>query len=287
MVADDRLPWFPCFPAKLLGALSGFSSDQQLAYLTILLRIYEVWGPCRDTVDVLARRMHMNKRRAAEAIDTLFKAGKLYREGDGIMNPFAVAILADAISLHERRSAAGEKGAERRWKKGKKKQANGHSPAIADAAVANGKTQQTDAHLHLHLQDSPSESQTPSKPVSDWPADYQTAFWTKYPRKVEKKAALSKLDAVRKTGLPWARLIGGVDRYCNHIRQRGTEERYIKHPTTWLNQGCWDDEYGPDGGGGLFDGTTGSDQHKGGGARGEGFGAFAMRRASEAGQKGG
>ena len=25
----------------------------------------------------------------------------------------------------------------------------------------------------------------------------------------------------------------------------GEEERYTKQPVTWLNQGCWDDEYPP------------------------------------------
>jgi hypothetical protein len=77
----------------------------------------------------------------------------------------------------------------------------------------------------------------------DWPRDYREQFWRAYPRKTEKKSALSKLDAIRKSGrVLWSVFIAGVKRYAAHIV--GTEERYIKHPTTWLNRGCWDDEHG-------------------------------------------
>lgn len=88
--------------------------------------------------------------------------------------------------------------------------------------------------------------------LSDWPTDYRDQFWSRYPRKTEKKAALAKLDAIKKgCVVPWAAFIAGVERHAEH--SKGTEERYVKHPTTWLNRGCWDDEYGKTGGtnGGL------------------------------------
>lgn len=44
-----------------------------------------------------------------------------------------------------------------------------------------------------------------------------------------------------------ADLCEGLDRYMRCCRQERTELRYIKHPTTWLNQGCWDDDAQPGG----------------------------------------
>lgn len=80
--------------------------------------------------------------------------------------------------------------------------------------------------------------------TSDWPKDYRERFWSLYPRRTEKKAALAKLDAIRKSGkVRWTVLIEGVARYARHMA--GTEDRFIKHPTTWLNRGCWDDEFAP------------------------------------------
>lgn len=100
---------------------------------------------------------------------------------------------------------------------------------------------------------------------SDWPNDYREQFWKDYPRKTEKKAALAKLDATRKGGkVPWVTFITGVQRYAANVA--GTEERYIKHPTTWLNRGCWDDEFNNKGG--LFNEAS----RRGGGRT---FAAFA------------
>lgn len=77
--------------------------------------------------------------------------------------------------------------------------------------------------------------------LSDWPADYREQFWTLYPRRLEKKAALSKLEAIKRGGrVTWQIFKAGLERYAAY--SRGVEARFIKHPTTWLNRGCWDDE---------------------------------------------
>lgn len=77
--------------------------------------------------------------------------------------------------------------------------------------------------------------------AADWPEDYRETFWRLYPRRTEKKSAMAKLEAIKRGGaVRWHDFLTGVERYALHVR--GTEERYIKHPTTWLNRGCWDDE---------------------------------------------
>jgi hypothetical protein len=110
---DDRFPWVPYWPAKLLNAMAGMNADQMLVYQIVLLRIYEVCGPCRDGAESLARRCRINKRRALEALDALFKDKKLYREGDGIMNPFAANVLADRTAVRGERARAGAEGGRR------------------------------------------------------------------------------------------------------------------------------------------------------------------------------
>lgn len=81
---------------------------------------------------------------------------------------------------------------------------------------------------------------------SDWPKDYQDRFWKAYPKHTEKKAALAKLDAVKRGGkVTWAVFLSGVERYARHVV--GTEDKFIKQPTTWINKGCWDDEHAPGG----------------------------------------
>lgn len=109
-MTDDRMPWFTCYPAKWLVALAGMKPDDGYLYLIVCLRIYEAGRACPDTLESLARRSGMNKRRASDALDRLFKSGKLVRQPDGIMNPFAASVIADAVAFRERRVRAGQKG---------------------------------------------------------------------------------------------------------------------------------------------------------------------------------
>lgn len=116
-----RLPWFPCYPTNLLGALSSLPADEQLIYVVILLRIYEAGGPCPDPVDALARRTHISVKRASFAVDALLKAGKITRMEGGLMNPVAdrtlLASTARSAKLSQSGFAGGKKSAENRKQK--------------------------------------------------------------------------------------------------------------------------------------------------------------------------
>lgn len=63
-------------------------------------------------------------------------------------------------------------------------------------------------------------------------------FWSLYPRKVAKKAALkvwNRLSEVEKKK--------AIDVLPDHVKAWADKElQYIPHPTTWLSQGRYDDE---------------------------------------------
>jgi hypothetical protein len=64
-------------------------------------------------------------------------------------------------------------------------------------------------------------------------------FWELYDYKKSKPKALKAYEsALKKTD--HANIIEGVRKYKE---ARGVDCSYWKHPTTWLNQGCWEDEY--------------------------------------------
>jgi hypothetical protein len=86
----------------------------------------------------------------------------------------------------------------------------------------------------------------PTGPAPDLPPFED--FWQAYPkdRRVEKKAA-GKAYAAALEGVPLAerpalaaRIIDGAKRYAKE--REGQATKFTKHPTTWLNKGCWDDE---------------------------------------------
>lgn len=64
------------------------------------------------------------------------------------------------------------------------------------------------------------------------------AFWQAYPRRVAKLAALKAYEKARKLASAEA-ILAGVQRY----KQAKPEYADWCHPTTFLNQGRWLDEY--------------------------------------------
>lgn len=82
-------------------------------------------------------------------------------------------------------------------------------------------------------------------------------FWAVYPRKVDKAMARVKFEAITNGGAKlkmidregnsgaWEakaspeELIIGAKAYA--LTQSDEDKRYIKHPTTWMNHGCWND----------------------------------------------
>ena len=67
------------------------------------------------------------------------------------------------------------------------------------------------------------------------------AWWKVYPRRVSKGSARKAyLTALSKTS--HERLLQAAQSFAKAKEAEGTEERYIPHPTTWLNGERWEDE---------------------------------------------
>ncbi|RVQ21808.1 hypothetical protein [Sinorhizobium meliloti] len=66
------------------------------------------------------------------------------------------------------------------------------------------------------------------------------AFWKSYPRRVAKGAARKAFDkAIKKTTLE--SMLKAITEYV----AKKPEKIDFKHPATWLNGECWDDEWEP------------------------------------------
>lgn len=65
------------------------------------------------------------------------------------------------------------------------------------------------------------------------------AFWKAYPRRVNKAKAFRAWKSAVET-VSEETLIDAAKRYAAYHDSVGTDQQYIKHPTTWLNGGEWD-----------------------------------------------
>ena len=70
------------------------------------------------------------------------------------------------------------------------------------------------------------------------------AFWKAYPKKVGKQAARKAFQRVKE---PLESLLTAIERQKRSAQWLEDNGKYIPHPTTWLNQGRWEDEL-PEGG---------------------------------------
>lgn len=65
-------------------------------------------------------------------------------------------------------------------------------------------------------------------------------FWSLYPRRVAKRAALKAWEKEMRSGTTPEEIIEGLRRQLAHLSAK--EAQFIPHPATWLNQGRWEDE---------------------------------------------
>lgn len=69
-------------------------------------------------------------------------------------------------------------------------------------------------------------------------AEQFETFWRTYPRRVAKGAARKAFDkAIKKTSID--DMLKAIAAYIQHK----PEKIDFKHPATWLNSECWDDEW--------------------------------------------
>ena len=64
-------------------------------------------------------------------------------------------------------------------------------------------------------------------------------FWSRYPRRVGKLAAMKAYQRALLMATP-DEIVAGVETYRQHLPE---DVKFVPHAATWLNQGRWMDEY--------------------------------------------
>jgi hypothetical protein len=85
-------------------------------------------------------------------------------------------------------------------------------------------------------------SNTSMNTLRDISVEFES-WWRQYPRRVEKKSAFKAYERIIKNKeATSAELLSGAMRYAADMAKANREAKHVKHPTTWLNKGCWTDE---------------------------------------------
>lgn len=139
----------------------------------------------------------------------------------------ALSCATGSDSAEEKRNRAAER---------KRKSRGGHSDR------KSGDISSSQSSMNLSVEKEREEKNPEIRSRDDWPDDYETIFWSKYPgqRKYDKKAVLRKLAKIRSDGVVWSVLDGGLNRFI----AAKSDPKFIEAPMVWLNQSRWEAAYG-------------------------------------------
>jgi hypothetical protein len=129
------------------------------------------------------------------------------------------------------------------------------STRVLPAESAGSSSPATSAHLPATSAGSPAESagypseEPPEEPSGERARDAKPSprqldeefarWYASYPRKTGRVAARRQFGLVRVRGVAFETLMKGARAYREDPNR---EDQYTKHPSTWLHQGCWDDD---------------------------------------------
>jgi uncharacterized protein YdaU (DUF1376 family) len=216
-------PWMPLYIDAYLADTGHLSVVEHGAYLLLIMHYWKNGGLPEDE-RMIARVARLSPEQWAESRDVL---AMLF--GDGWRHKRIDEELAKADDIISKR-----KNAARAM----------HDARAAQAEQVHGTCNDTRVPPSTLVPDtSPSVAIAPSGVTRGqaWPRDAFDQFWKRYPAKVGKGAA-EKAFAKARAGSqapPFAALLDSLDAYIRHK----PPDREWCHPTTWLNQGRWNDEW--------------------------------------------
>lgn len=115
-----------------------------------------------------------------------------------------------------------------------------------DQQKTAGRVDQTIPDQTIPKQSTPTKGDPPPNPQTETKPDTQerrfAEFWTEYPKKVGKKAALTSWKRLKPDADLFERIMQAVAIAKNSEQWNREGGRFIPNPSTWINQGRWDDE---------------------------------------------
>lgn len=184
-----RLPWFKCYPSKLLGALGAMRPAEGYLYVVILLRIYESGGPIRDTVRILSRRTGLTERVVEGALSSLCAMDKIQIGSEGSIDSLTTHQgLADQLSVKKAGEIGGNASVGKRWKNIEEKQQK-FSTVVERSC--NGRSTIIDRDRDKKDSNLTVACPKPVRTRNVYPSEFEV-FWKEYPTDslMSKKAAL-------------------------------------------------------------------------------------------------
>lgn len=209
------------------------------AYLLMLQHYYatEKPLPAGKALHRMLRAQEKDERDAIDRVVALFWR----TTDDGLVNNRADKERAKSTWQAEtNRATAIAREAARKEERGRHEQSTNRATNVHTKGPPRAR------NSHSQTTSLPSEEKNPPTPrkrgsVSGFPPGFET-FWDAYPRKVGKDAAAKAFAKRRFTVEQLAAVVAAVETQRRCEAWTREDGRFIPHPSTWLNEGRWQDE---------------------------------------------
>jgi hypothetical protein len=244
---------------QAINADSELSASAKIVAVALMGFVNSKTGECFPTFEKIAACCHVSKRTVATATQELERHGWVAIErdegGDRESNRyrFAFSRIRDGSSTVLAVSEA--PAVEEIHGENFAPCSDVHGAKSALSMVQNPPVHGAKFAPKLEEENSIKRTQESLFPVDQLPEatpfDFETwfeqQFWPQFPKKVGKQAAKklckATIEGKRSDGAKTTpdNMLAKLVRYS--AAMTGKDPKYIKHPLTWISQGCWDDEY--------------------------------------------
>lgn len=207
---------------------SASRGNERLVLLAIADHASDDGSDAWPSIATLARKTGVSERTVQRCISSLVDMGELVVErlGNGRKSSkYRVRMVQGGQSVRGAKSSPRQDVTPDKL-----------SPRQADDEGRQSVREGRQVDTQTVLEPSP-EPSTP-RPLRGLDAEFDQ-FWDVYPRREGKAAAKVKFATARKRGIALSVILAGAERYRDDPNR---EPQYTAHPSTWLNQGRWDDE---------------------------------------------
>ena len=179
------------------------------------------------------------KNLSNEEFGKLTRAILLYSETGELTSGFsdlgemAYEFITDVIKRAQKRADEGRKAANKRWNNSQP-----NNDLIGSQYQPNTINTNTNINTNIITNTNKDTPPTPSKSGND---RFDT-FWQAYPKKIGKAYAKKCFDKLKPSAELTERMIKAIEEQKRSLEWKRDNGQYIPNPSTWLNQGRWDDE---------------------------------------------
>ena len=193
----------------------------------------------------LANQMPYSEDTIERSLTELLDENVIGIDGDCL---FQKRMVKDG-KLSDTRALAGQKGGS--------KKTNSHDFASGFASgFANAKTQANSEYANEYVNESNNDTdsnnlqenvETTPRVRTEVLSDRFDEFWSAYPKKVKKIKAREAWMKIKPSAALHQKILAAVEAAKNSRQWKKDNGDFIPHPTSWLNQGRWEDELPTDG----------------------------------------